>query len=140
MGIEADETVSAAPSDSAEVTLVAEKARADSNCAATGTHPLRYEAGYPAQHPDPRRALRRADALGAIRYPRPEFPDVGMGSASQPVGISGERVGEDLQRDVAAELGVCGAIDLPHAPLADEGGHVVMAEAVTDGQSHELCW
>ena len=27
-------------------------------------------------------------------------------------------------------------IDLAHAPFADEGGDVVMGEAVTDGQDH----
>ena len=45
----------------------------------------------------------------------------------------GEGVGEDLQRDIAAELRVGGAIDLAHAALADEGGDVVMAETGTDG-------
>ena len=30
------------------------------------------------------------------------------------------------------ELGIGGLIDLAHAPLADEGGHVVMGDAVTD--------
>ena len=53
------------------------------------------------------------------------------------VGVSGEGVGQNLQRDIAAELRVCRAIDLPHPPFADEGGHIVMAEAVTDGEGHE---
>ena len=45
-------------------------------------------------------------------------------------------VGEDLQGNVAAELRVGSATHLVHAPLADEGGHVVPAEAVTDGEGH----
>ena len=36
----------------------------------------------------------------------------------------------------AAQLRVGGAIDLPHAALADEGSHVVMAEASSDGEGH----
>ena len=42
-----------------------------------------------------------------------------------------------LQRDIAVELGVGGLPDLPHAAFADEGGHVVVPEAVTDGQWHQ---
>ena len=56
---------------------------------------------------------------------------------SEAVRVGGEGVGEDFQGDVSAELGVGGAIDLPHAPLADEGGDVVMAEAGADGEGHE---
>ena len=41
-----------------------------------------------------------------------------------------------LQRDIAVELGVGGLPDLAHAPLADEGGHVVMAEAGADVHRH----
>ena len=52
------------------------------------------------------------------------------------VRVSGEGVGEDLQRDVAAELGVGGAIDLAHAGFADESGDVVMAEPGANFQSH----
>ncbi len=46
--------------------------------------------------------------------------------------IGGERLGEDLERHLAVQLGVGGLIDLAHAPLADEGGHVVVGDAVTD--------
>ena len=35
---------------------------------------------------------------------------------------------------------VTGAVDLAHAALADEGGDVVMAEAVTDVQRHGLLY
>ncbi len=34
------------------------------------------------------------------------------------------------------ELGVGGLPDLAHAALAEEGGHVVVAEAGADGQGH----
>ena len=54
--------------------------------------------------------------------------------------ISGEGVRQDLQRDVAAQLRVGGAIDLAHAAFADEGGDVVVAEAGADGQGHVVVW
>ena len=44
-------------------------------------------------------------------------------------GIAGERVGQDLQRDVAIELRVAGPIHLPHAAFADLRGDFVDAEA-----------
>ena len=37
----------------------------------------------------------------------------------QALGISGERVGQDLDRDLAAERRVRRAIDLPHPAFAD---------------------
>ena len=52
------------------------------------------------------------------------------------IGVSREGVRKDLQGDIAAQLRVGGPIHLAHAPLADEGGHVVMAEAGADGQGH----
>ena len=39
---------------------------------------------------------------------------------SEPVRVSGEGVGQDLQRDLAVELRVGGLPDLAHAPLAEE--------------------
>ena len=33
---------------------------------------------------------------------------------------------------------VAGAVHLAHAPLADEGGHVVVAQAGTDVKGHQL--
>ena len=44
------------------------------------------------------------------------------------VRISREGVGQDLQRDLAVELGLGGLPDLPHAAFAQERGHVVVAE------------
>ena len=56
----------------------------------------------------------------------------------EPVGVSGEGVRQDLQRDIAAELGVGGAIDLPHPAFTDQGGDVVMPQPRTDLEGH-LC-
>ena len=47
--------------------------------------------------------------------------------------ISRKRLGQNLQRYLSPELGISGLIHLSHAPLADEGGHVVMGEAGADG-------
>ena len=56
--------------------------------------------------------------------------------ASQALRIVRERLRQDLERHVPVELGVPGSIHLSHAPLAYEGGHVVVAEAGTDGEGH----
>ena len=39
---------------------------------------------------------------------------------------------------ISIELGVGSLIHLAHAPLADEGGHVVMGESGADVECHEL--
>ena len=52
------------------------------------------------------------------------------------VRISREGVWEDLQRDLAVELGVGGLPDLAHAALAEEGGDVVVPEAGAGTQRH----
>ena len=57
----------------------------------------------------------------------------------EPVGISREGVRQDLLGDLAVELGVGGLPDLSHPALAEEGGHIVVAEAGAGGQGHELC-
>ena len=56
----------------------------------------------------------------------------------EPLRVSGKRLGQDLERHLALELRISRLIDLPHASLADEGGHVVVSEAVTDGERHKL--
>ena len=56
----------------------------------------------------------------------------------QPLWVRRERFGEDLQRDLAIELGIGGLIDLAHPALADEGGHVVVSNAGADLQGHRL--
>ena len=66
------------------------------------------------------RDVRVVEAGEDVRFPL---------EPGQPIRVSGEGVGQDLQRDLAAQLRVGGAIDLAHAPLADEGGDIVVPEA-----------
>ena len=49
--------------------------------------------------------------------------------ARQPLGIGGEAVRQDLDRDVAIELRVARAIDLAHAAGANDRDDLVGAEA-----------
>ena len=49
-----------------------------------------------------------------------------------------ERLRQNLERHLAVQLRVGGLPDLPHPSLADEGGHVVVAEAIADVQGHQL--
>ena len=57
---------------------------------------------------------------------------------SEPVRISGKRLGQDLQRHPPIELGIGGLVNLAHTAFPDEGGHVVVAEPRADVQRHEL--
>ena len=52
--------------------------------------------------------------------------------------ISGKRLGRDLKRHLAVQLRISGLIDLSHSPLADEGGHIVVAESGADLKGHGL--
>ena len=54
----------------------------------------------------------------------------------EPFWISREGVGEDLQRDLAAQLRVGSLSDPAHAALAEQGGHVVVPEAGADVKRH----
>ena len=45
---------------------------------------------------------------------------------------------QHLDRHLPIEVRIGGLIDLAHAPLTDEGGHVVMAESGADGQGHRV--
>ena len=56
--------------------------------------------------------------------------------AREPVGVVREGLGQDLDRDVAVQLRIARAIDLPHAPFADQRGDLVDAEACTGSESH----
>ena len=49
--------------------------------------------------------------------------------SSQTFGVVGEGVGQDLQRDVAMQLGVAGAIDLAHAAGTDGGLDLIRSES-----------
>ncbi len=96
---------------------------------------------------DPR-SDRAALALGfGFGFFRPvDVPDVGVVQggeelgfaleAGEAIGIGRERVWQDLERHVAVELRVAGAVDLAHTAVADLAGNGVRTEAVTDGQSH----
>ena len=52
--------------------------------------------------------------------------------AGEALGVGGEGLGEELERDVAAELRVGGALDLAHPAGADGGGDAVMRERLAD--------
>ena len=54
----------------------------------------------------------------------------------EPIRIVREGLGQDLQCHVPVELGVSGAIHLPHAAFADLGGDTVWAEGGAGGQRH----
>ena len=56
----------------------------------------------------------------------------------KPIRVRCEGVGEDLQRDLAVELGVGGLPDLAHPALANEGGDVIVPEAGAGLQGHDL--
>ena len=45
-----------------------------------------------------------------------------------------ERFGQDLDRDVAVQLGVARAKDLPHAPFADRRDDFVNAQTGAEGE------
>ena len=77
------------------------------------------------------RDVRVVEAREDLRFPL---------EPGQPIGVGSEGVGEDLQRDIAAQLRVGGAIDLAHAALADEGSHVVMPQPRTDLEGHQLVY
>jgi len=54
----------------------------------------------------------------------------------EPVLIEREGLGEDLQRDVATELGVARPIHIAHAAGVDFGGNLVRAEARAGRDRH----
>ena len=70
-------------------------------------------------------AVDRRDVRMVQRRERLGFPL----KAREPLGVLGERIGQDLDRHLAAEAGVCGAIDRAHPALADLRGDVIDAEA-----------
>ena len=56
------------------------------------------------------------------------------GESREPFGITGEELGQDLERDVAIELGVPRPIHLAHAAYADLDRDFVDAEAGAGGK------
>jgi hypothetical protein len=53
-----------------------------------------------------------------------------------PVSVRREGLRQDLDRDVAAKLGIAGAVDLAHAAGAEESQQFVRAETGTGGERH----
>ena len=54
----------------------------------------------------------------------------------QPIGVGRERLGQDLERDVAIEPGIAPAIDLPHPPGPKRGDHFIRADSGAGTQAH----
>ena len=56
--------------------------------------------------------------------------------AGERVGVIGEVLGQDLDRHVALEAGIAGAVDLPHPAGAERRDDLVRAEAVAGREAH----
>ena len=56
--------------------------------------------------------------------------------APHPGAIARYGAGQDLDRDVAADAGVAGAVDFAHSPRAEESHHLVRPQPGARGQSH----
>ncbi len=56
--------------------------------------------------------------------------------ARQPVSVVRERLGEDLDRHIAPELGVARAIDLAHATRTDLGDNFIRAKTRPGSEPH----
>ena len=56
--------------------------------------------------------------------------------AREAIGIGGEQVGEDLDRDVAIQFPVAGAIHLPHPALAKLGENVIRPNGGSNIEGH----
>ena len=54
--------------------------------------------------------------------------------AREPIGVVRERLGQDLDRDVAIQLRVTGPEDLAHSPFANAGDNFVDTETGTGGK------
>ena len=54
----------------------------------------------------------------------------------KPLRIRGKHVGQELQRDIAPELGVPRPVHLAHAAGADGGEDLVRAEVSAGGEGH----
>ena len=84
--------------------------------------------------------------VGAGSFQAKHLRDVGMIERGQRLGfplkpreafgIEGERVGQYLDCDRPAQVGVYGAINLAHAADAKRAGDFEGADARTDGQGH----
>jgi hypothetical protein len=57
--------------------------------------------------------------------------------AGEPIGIGGEGVWQDFQRDIAIQLRIARAIDLAHAPRTESGENFVRTDSRTNGECHD---
>ena len=78
-------------------------------------------------------AVDRRDVRVVQRRQHLRFPL----EAGQPLGVVDEGVGEDLQRDIAVELGVAGLVHLAHAAYPELFADNVLPEPGTRRQRHE---
>ena len=92
--------------------------------ARTGPTGLRVTGRFQAVNSADIRVIQRREDFGFALEP------------SEPVGISRERLRQDLERHIAVERGVSGLIHLAHPAFADLGGDLVDAEAGAGGQGH----
>ena len=60
------------------------------------------------------------------------------GESRQSIGIGGEGVRQNLQRDIAIELRIARAIHLTHASFTDRRGDLIDAEAPTGCEGQTL--
>jgi hypothetical protein len=58
--------------------------------------------------------------------------------AREPIGVVGERVGEDLEGDIAIELRVAGAQDLAHPAFANLRGDLVDTDSGAGSESQAV--
>ena len=72
------------------------------------------------------RVVQRGQRLGLVGEPGKPFRVIRKG------------IGQDLQRDIAIELGVPGAIHLAHATLADQLGDSIRPEACAGAEGHRV--
>ena len=60
-----------------------------------------------------------------------------LGESGEPLRAGGEPLGQELHRDVAQEVVVARAVDLPHAPRTQHLEELVAAESHADGWGHD---
>jgi hypothetical protein len=53
-------------------------------------------------------------------------------------GVTGERLGNNLDGDVAAQLGICGAVHLAHPAFAELGGDAVVGNGLGAHRSYGI--
>ncbi len=73
---------------------------------------------------------------GSVRWPA--SPRVPARRPGKPIRVVSEGVRQDLQRDLAVELGVGSLPDLSHAALTNESGHVSIRRILRSG-SKSVC-